>query len=57
MHEKCMEEREIARLLKPSGPWYCKRCVREFKEAGLWDVTLDLEFMHYLATDELPDDD
>ena len=50
-----MEEGEIARLLKPSGPWYCKRCVGEFEEAGLRDVMLDLDLMHYLATDELPD--
>ena len=52
-----MEEGEIARLLNSSRPWYCKRCVREFEEAGVRDITLDLELMHYLVTDELPDDD
>ena len=52
-----MEEREITRLLKPSGPWYCKKCIREFEETGLRDVTLDLELMRYLVTDELPNDD
>ena len=57
LHEKCMEEREITRLLKPSGPWYCKKCIREFEEAGLRDVTLDLELMRYLVTNELPNDD
>ena len=52
-----MQEREITRLLNPGGLWYCKRCVREFEEAGIRDVTLDLELICYLATDELPDND
>ena len=57
MHKKCMNERKVARLLKPSRPWYCRRCIREFEEAGVRDVTLDLELMCYLVVDELPDDD
>ena len=52
-----MEEREITILLKPSGPWDCRKCIREFEETGLRDVTLDLELMRYLVTDELPNDD
>ena len=52
-----MKGGKIAQPLKLIGPWYCRRCVREFEEAGLRDITLDLELMRYLATDELPDDD
>ena len=52
-----MEERKIANLLNPCGPWYCKCCVGEFEEAGVKYVMLGLELMHYLAMDELPDDD
>lgn len=53
----CIEEREIARLLKPCVPWYFKHCVREFEEAGVRDIMLDLELMCYFAVDELPYND
>ena len=52
-----MEEREVARLLKPCVPWYCKHCVTEIEETGVRDIMLDLEQMRYLAMDELPDND
>ena len=52
-----MDGQEKARSLTPSGPWYCDDCVWEFEEAGVRDITLDLELMRYLVMDELPDDE